>query len=641
MSSRPTDYQPGQQIPGTVYRVLRVLGAGGMGTVYDVEDTTVGKRFVLKTLHGNLADRADLAERLTREARTLAKLHHPSIVEVFTAGRTQDHLSLPFYVMEKLNGTSLREVMNRRGRLQVKQAIDIAIDLLDALDHAHEHGVVHRDVKPDNIFLHKNLDGSHVAKLLDFGIVKVLSSTKTTFTGGRFIGTFRYASPEQITGKDVVPQSDLYSAALTLYEMVAGRGPFDDFTGEIEIGKAHATEIAPRLSRFVPDVAPELDALVASALDKDPARRPKDAFAFAAALRDIKRGGRSAFAMPSDTQAPTAMPVLTSATTRPREGADPSTQGGATHDVVTPRMDGSPEAQPTMLASPQAMVAPTSAGAPPSTTNPYGGQVFVPPSSGRIRGAHTLQDGAPPPMTMVPSQALPQPLAPAIDRNAPTHVSQESAPRAPSYDTQPIPLSVHVARSEPPPPLEMRAPLDPNAGPSTFGAQTTDVGQRRSSAKWVPALAAALGLVVVLALGGGALLWKTRRDGAVVAAPPSPAVPVATADPQPRVEPVPTEAPSAVATMAPAVAASALPLAQPTARATHATAPPPTAPQPTAPQPTAPRHDAPPRASAPPPTTAAAPPPPPSSLPTSLLAAPPKPSASAKPPVPKIGSGLE
>src|SRR5262249_10783107 len=133
--------------------------------------------------------------------------------------------------------------------------------------------------------------GSHVAKLLDFGIAKVVASS-TQLTGGRFIGTFRYASPEQILGGDLGPSSDLYSAGLTLMEMTAGRGPFDDFAGEIEIGKAHASVPAPRLSRFV-KVPQQLDDLIASALDKKPANRPKDAFKFASVLRELKQGLRA------------------------------------------------------------------------------------------------------------------------------------------------------------------------------------------------------------------------------------------------------------------------------------------------------------------------------------------------------------
>src|SRR5690242_3951900 len=153
------DFQPGDLIPGTVYQVERLIGAGGMGTVYDVEDTTIGKRYVLKTLHPQLGAREDLARRMRDEARTLAKLNHPNIVEVITAGLTGDDLRLPFFVMERLNGQSLRVVLEKKGQLELPHAYHIAIDLLDALDHAHDKGVIHRDVKPDNIFLHRTSAG--------------------------------------------------------------------------------------------------------------------------------------------------------------------------------------------------------------------------------------------------------------------------------------------------------------------------------------------------------------------------------------------------------------------------------------------------------------------------------------------------
>ena len=261
------------------------------GTVYDVEDTTVGKRYVLKTLHGDLADRSDLGARLAREARALAKLQHPNIVEVYTSGTTQDALRLPYYVMERLQGGSLRAVLEKKGRLPVELALDIGIDLLDALDHAHEFGIIHRDVKPDNIFITRGRDGRSLAKLLDFGIIKLASgpgTSATMHTGGRFIGTFRYAPPEQILGRDVTPRSDLYAAGLVIYEMIAGRGPFDDFTGEMEIGKAHIDVAAPMLSRFA-TVALPVEQLVMSALEKNPALRPRDAFSFASVLRDFKK----------------------------------------------------------------------------------------------------------------------------------------------------------------------------------------------------------------------------------------------------------------------------------------------------------------------------------------------------------------
>src|SRR5271170_2913059 len=221
------DYQPGDPVPGTVYRVVRLIGAGGMGTVYDVEDTTIGKRYVLKTLHPQLGAREDLARRMQNEARTLARLNHPNIVEVFTAGVTGDDLRLPYYVMERLNGQSLRLVLEKKGMLDLVHAYHIAIDLLDALDHAHDKGVIHRDVKPDNIFLHRTSAGVTLTKLLDFGIVSLLDSAVQE-TSGKFMGTLRYAAPEQLRGDLLSPKADVYAAGLVLYEMLAGRGPFDD-----------------------------------------------------------------------------------------------------------------------------------------------------------------------------------------------------------------------------------------------------------------------------------------------------------------------------------------------------------------------------------------------------------------------------
>jgi serine/threonine protein kinase len=284
---REGDYQPNQIIPGTVYQVITMLGAGGMGTVYEVEDTSVGKRYVLKTLHAALRDRKELAMRITKEARTLAKLSHANIVEVVTAGATSDDLRLPYFVMQKLNGHTLRSILAAKGRLPLETAYGIAIDLLDALEHAHAHGVIHRDVKPENIFIHRNINGTYVTKLLDFGVMRLLSS-EIGQTGHRFVGTLRYAPPEQLRGEKITPRTDLYSAALVLYEMIAGKGPFDDEPTDRDIAGAHIEREPPPLSSHVP-VPLALDDLVASALAKDPASRPKDAFTFAAALRDLSR----------------------------------------------------------------------------------------------------------------------------------------------------------------------------------------------------------------------------------------------------------------------------------------------------------------------------------------------------------------
>jgi eukaryotic-like serine/threonine-protein kinase len=284
---RARDYQPGEQVPGTVYKVLRLIGAGGMGTVYDVEDTTIGKRYVLKTLHPKFGAREDLVRRIQQEARTLARLHHPNIVEVVTAGVTADELRLPYYLMERLSGQSLRLVLDKKGQLDLQHAYHIGIDLLDALDHAHDKGVIHRDVKPDNIFLHRTMAGVTVTKLLDFGIVSMLDA-RSGETAGRFLGTLRYAAPEQLRGEKPTAKTDIYSAGLVLYEIVAGRGPFDDEGDSHRIAAAHMNRLPLPPSAHAP-VPPELDVLLLSALAKSPDDRPQDAFAFAASLRNLKR----------------------------------------------------------------------------------------------------------------------------------------------------------------------------------------------------------------------------------------------------------------------------------------------------------------------------------------------------------------
>ena len=306
-------YAPGQQLAGTVYRVVRHLATGGMGSVYDVEDVTVGKRYVLKTLHPQLVSRHDLAKRMEAEARALAKLQHPNIVDVVTAGMTTDDQRMPFYVMERLNGQNLRVVIEKKGSLKLTHCYRIAIDVLDALEHAHENSVIHRDVKPENIFLHRNPNGTKTTKLLDFGIMRLLDR-KASHTQGKFIGTLRYASPEQIFGGELGPATDIYSLGIVLYEMIAGRGPFDDVGDAYAIGAAHAQMAPPSVAKFMA-VPPQLERLVMSSLAKAPQDRPRDCFSFAAELRRMLREEENA-----PPASATAVNVLTSMA--------PPTQGG-------------------------------------------------------------------------------------------------------------------------------------------------------------------------------------------------------------------------------------------------------------------------------------------------------------------------
>src|SRR4029079_9030311 len=152
--------------------------------------------------------------------------------------------------MERLNGQNLRVVIEKKGSLELEHCYRIAIDVLDALEHAHEHAVIHRDVKPENIFLHRHANGTPTTKLLDFGIMRILDR-KASHTQGKFIGTLRYASPEQIFGGELGPKTDIYSLGIVLYEMLPGGGPFDELGAAYAIGAAHAQRAPPPLSSFV------------------------------------------------------------------------------------------------------------------------------------------------------------------------------------------------------------------------------------------------------------------------------------------------------------------------------------------------------------------------------------------------------
>src|SRR5882672_1045870 len=189
-------YPRGQVIPGTQYRCVRLLGEGGFGSVYLVEHTFLESRAVLKTLHAHLVDRADVAERMHVEAKTLAKIQHPNVVEVRDGGITAEKPPRPYFVMEYLNGHTLAEVLRDLSRgIGLKSALDIIVDVLDGLDVAHtKHGVIHRDIKPANIFLHRAPTDHTVPKILDFGIAHVLSAKR--MTGEYFLGTHRYGAPE-------------------------------------------------------------------------------------------------------------------------------------------------------------------------------------------------------------------------------------------------------------------------------------------------------------------------------------------------------------------------------------------------------------------------------------------------------------
>jgi serine/threonine protein kinase len=517
MSPRARDYQPGQRLPGTVYEVVRAIGAGGMGTVYDVEDTTIGKRYVLKTLHPQLGDREDLARRMQNEARTLARLNHPNIVEVITAGVTGDDLRLPYYVMERLNGQSLRVVLEKKGELELPHAVHIAIDLLDALDHAHDKGVIHRDVKPDNIFLHRTSAGVTVTKLLDFGILSFLDSTMNE-TAGRFLGTLRYAAPEQLRGEQPTPKVDIYAAGLVLYEMIAGRGPFDEEGDTRSIGAAHMEKLPPRLSSFA-SVPSEVESLVMAALAKAPEERPRDAFSFAAKLREFKRAlspvGGSPQRDATTGRANTAAVIgQESALAAYVEVRHPSPDGPY---VIAPARDGIFPAQNEL----------------PKTTL----RGFTPPTLGPSHAPGGVSA-----VSAVEARTSTTPEV--VDRRATTHSLVPPTVAAPPHGTEPLPPSSEakprsfrgVARSGGDSPL--RWPAERPPAPSDEPQVQTVTAAIPRRLRWAPRMVAAsamlgaTGAAIALVLVGPRL----ARDRVVL--------PVATAMTTPALQSATSQAPS-------------------------------------------------------------------------------------------------
>lgn len=261
---------PGAVIAGTSYQVVREIGAGGMGIVYEVEHVRLRKRYVAKVIHEQIRGDADAPKRMEREAQVLAEINHPNVVQVHDVGVTPDGTS--YFVMEKLEGMDLRHAM-KEGRLSSARAVGICVDILDALDHVHRRGIVHRDVKPENVFLAQMPTGA-VTKVLDFGVVHIFDGERTsqariTKTGG-FVGTLYYAAPEQMQGLSVGPPNDVYACGLVLYELLAGHGPFDNDPG---VGLSRCFKPAPRLPLNERVNAALADAVAAS-LEQDPAKRP-------------------------------------------------------------------------------------------------------------------------------------------------------------------------------------------------------------------------------------------------------------------------------------------------------------------------------------------------------------------------------
>ena len=260
------------------YRIVRKLGSGGMANVYLAEDEDLGRRVAIKILNERYANDDLFIERFRREAKSAAALSHPNIVSVYDRGEAEG----TYYIaMEVIEGRSLKELIMTRGPLPIAQALAYTHEILDALRFAHRHGIIHRDIKPHNILIGERL------KVTDFGIARAGASQMTE--AGSIMGTAQYLSPEQARGAPVTASSDLYSAAIVLYEMLTGKVPF---TGDsaIEIAMKHLNDPPKPPSKIRPEIPEELDAVVLRALAKNPEDRYQTAEEFSEDLHRVEAG---------------------------------------------------------------------------------------------------------------------------------------------------------------------------------------------------------------------------------------------------------------------------------------------------------------------------------------------------------------
>jgi len=240
----------GRTIAGGRYEIVRLLGEGGMGAVYQARQVAMDRMVALKLILAELVRSPAAAARFHREMKLTARIEHPNTIRVYDFGETDGQL---FLTMELLRGRTLTDVLNQSGRLELPRIVRIATQVTRALAAAHSEGVVHRDLKPDNVMLIEQYGEHDIVKVLDFGIAKSLDEQEAGMTSaGAVVGTPAYMSAEQAMGQPVDQRSDLYSLGIMLYEMASGRVPFRA-AALTALLVAHATEVPPPLGHVAPD----------------------------------------------------------------------------------------------------------------------------------------------------------------------------------------------------------------------------------------------------------------------------------------------------------------------------------------------------------------------------------------------------
>ncbi len=289
-----TNYTP-ESLIGTIldrrYRIVEKIGEGGMGKVFKAEHIILGKPFAIKVLNPELAQREDSLKRFINEAKLTSKIGHQNIIEVTDFGKTPTGSF--YFVMEHIKGRTLYELLNEKKTIQIDIAHQILIQCADALYAAHKVGIVHRDVKPDNIMLVENGDNKHFVKILDFGISKIATNSNNRLTSaGIIIGTPEYMSPEQASQETIDHRTDIYSLGVIMYQMLTGNLPFTS-NNTLNLLMMHKTKSPKPLRSYNPKIKPEIESVCLKCLEKSPEDRYQDMKEFINSLNDaIKNEGK-------------------------------------------------------------------------------------------------------------------------------------------------------------------------------------------------------------------------------------------------------------------------------------------------------------------------------------------------------------